>query len=262
MKQLSKVKSIGQDLYTAEDDFWKIYSWAIEKSRLTRALEKQGVARGTKDAWMKDSKGQWIEVTEDWLEKEAADIVKNNIPNYDYVPDFIKGLRKLPIGNFVSFPAEMLRTGATSTAMSLKNIRSDNPAIRQMGYKQLIGAYLALKGIGKGAHAIANFVTGNSEEQWEAYKRSGAAPWDQNSNLIGILPWKDGESAAINFSYFSPYDVLERPVQAALSMAHKQDIAADQIDNYVLSLLFAEDCPLMELMQPTIQFMNEPQNLK
>ena len=44
MKQLSKVKSIGQDLYTAEDDFWKIYSWAIEKARLTRALEKQGVA--------------------------------------------------------------------------------------------------------------------------------------------------------------------------------------------------------------------------
>ena len=37
-----------------------------------------------------------------------------------------------------------------------------------------------------------------------------------------------------------------------MSMAHKQDIAADQIDNYVLSLMFAEDGPLMELMQPFI----------
>ncbi len=33
-------------------------------------------------------------------------------------------------------------------------------------------------------------------------------------------------------------------------MAHKQDIAADQIDNYVLSLMFAEDGPMMELLQP------------
>ena len=27
-------------MYTAEDDFWKIYSWAIEKSRLAKAFEK------------------------------------------------------------------------------------------------------------------------------------------------------------------------------------------------------------------------------
>jgi hypothetical protein len=96
----------------------------------------------------------------------------------------------------------------------------------------------------------ANFLTGNTQEQWEAYKRSSAAPWDQNSNLIGITPWVNGESAAINFSYFSPYDVLERPIQAALTMAHKEGIAEDQINNYVLSMMFAMDGPIMELMQP------------
>ena len=35
-----------------------------------------------------------------------------------------------------------------------------------------------------------------------------------------------------------------------MTMAHKQDIAEDQIDNYVLSLMFAEDGPIMELLQP------------
>jgi len=70
--------------------------------------------------------------------------------------------------------------------------------------------------------------------------------------MVGILPWKNGESAAINFSYFSPYDTLEGPVQAALTMAHKQNIAEDQIDNYVLSLMFAEGGPFMELMEPFI----------
>ena len=46
LKPLSKLKSVGQDLYTAEDDFWKIYSWAIEKSRIAKAFEKQGLVRG------------------------------------------------------------------------------------------------------------------------------------------------------------------------------------------------------------------------
>ena len=245
-------------LYAGGDNLWKQYGYEFFKSDLSAALKSvDDVAAYLKlhnhPFSRKDVFSGQVKGLDEALDEAAAFMLRNTYPTYSKVPPVIQGLRNIPvIGNFVSFPAEMLRTGATSTAMSLKNIRSDNPAIRQMGYKQLIGAYLAVKGIGKGAHAIANFVTGNSEEQWEAYKRSGAAPWDQNSNLIGILPWKNGESAAINFSYFSPYDVLERPVQAAMSMAHKQDIAADQIDNYVLSLMFAEDGPLMELMQPFI----------
>ena len=31
---------------------------------------------------------------ERFLKEEAADIVKNNIPNYDYVSEFIQGFRK------------------------------------------------------------------------------------------------------------------------------------------------------------------------
>jgi len=245
-------------LYAGGDNLWKQFGYEFFKSDLSTALKSvDDVAAYLKlhnhPFARKDLMTGQIKSLDEALDEAAAFMLRNTYPTYSKVPPAIQGLRNIPlIGNFVSFPAEMLRTGATSVSMSLKNIRSNNPAIRQMGYKQLIGAYLALKGIGKGAHAIANFVTGNSEEQWEAYKRSGAAPWDRNSNLIGITPWKNGESAAINFSYFSPYDVLERPVQAALSMAHKQDIAEDQIDNYVLSLMFAEDGPVMELLQPFI----------
>jgi hypothetical protein len=134
--------------------------------------------------------------------------------------------------------------------MSLRNISTGNPVLRQMGYKNLMGGALAVKGIGTAISTTANFLTGNTQEQWEAYKRSSAAPWDKNSNLIGITPWKDGESAAVNFSYFSPYDVLEGPIQAALTMAHKESIAPDQLENYVLSMMFASDGPIMELMEP------------
>ena len=38
LKPLSKLKSVSQDLYTAEDDFWKIASWAMEKSRIEKTI--------------------------------------------------------------------------------------------------------------------------------------------------------------------------------------------------------------------------------
>ena len=46
LKPLSKLKSVSQDLYTAEDDFWKIASWAMEKTRIEKALANKGVTRG------------------------------------------------------------------------------------------------------------------------------------------------------------------------------------------------------------------------
>jgi len=70
--------------------------------------------------------------------------------------------------------------------------------------------------------------------------------------MYAITPFKNGEAAAINFSYFSPYDVLTRPLEAAISQAAKQDIAQEDIDDYVMSLMFAEDGPIMELLRPFI----------
>ena len=61
-------------------------------------------------------------IDDQFFKQEAADIVRNNIPNYDYVSDFVKSLRKLPIGNFVSFPAEIVRTGTNIVRRGLREI--------------------------------------------------------------------------------------------------------------------------------------------
>jgi len=223
LKQLSKVKSIGQDLYTAEDDFWKIYSWAIEKSRLEKALRAQGVTRGTKDAWMKNAKGEWIEVTEDWLEREAADIVKNNIPNYDYVPDFIKSLRKLPIGNFVSFPAEIARTGANIVQRALREINTtftlaNGKVIKPMqgiGYTRLFGFTTTVAAIPYATQKMFQTIYDVTDDEREAIRRY-VAKWSKNST---ILPMKDenGEFKYIDFSHANAYDTLIRPLQTVVN---------------------------------------------
>ena len=252
----SKVTEKVARLYAGGDNLWKGYGWEFLKSDLSVALKS---VKDVED-YLKlhrqpfERKNIFTGATkslDESLDEAAAFMLRNTYPTYSKVPPVIQGLRNIPIvGNFVSFPSEMLRTGATSIRMSLKNIKSDNPHLAEMGYKNLIGGYLAVKGIGKAAGATANYLTGATEEQWDAYGRSGAAPWDQNSNLVGIKPWENGESAAVNFSYFSPYDVLERPIQAALTMAEKQNIAEEDMDDYVMNLMFKEDGPVMELLQP------------
>ena len=46
LKPLSRLKQASQDLYTAEDDFWKIYSWSQEKKRIGDSLLKAGIKKG------------------------------------------------------------------------------------------------------------------------------------------------------------------------------------------------------------------------
>ena len=63
---------------------------------------------------------------DDLLDDASAWEIRNTYPTYSKVPPVVQELRKIPFfGNFVSFPSEMLRTGVTSVAMSLRHIASD-----------------------------------------------------------------------------------------------------------------------------------------
>ena len=46
--------------------------------------------------------------------KEAAQIVRETVPNYAYVSDFVKSVRRSPLGSFAAFPAEIYRTGVNT----------------------------------------------------------------------------------------------------------------------------------------------------
>jgi hypothetical protein len=43
LRPLSTLKQVSEDFYTAEDDFWKITSWAMEKKDLVTLMLKQGL---------------------------------------------------------------------------------------------------------------------------------------------------------------------------------------------------------------------------
>ena len=241
LKPLSKLKQASQDLYTAEDDFWKIYSWSQEKKRIGDSLLKAGIKKGDE---FTDAAGNTIKFTDDYLEQEAANIVKNNIPNYDYVGEFIKGLRKFPIGNFVSFPAEILRTGTNIVRRGLKEVnytvtRADGTVVKpfqSIGHTRLFGFGATTVAVPyatvEGFKALYNVT----EEEMEAIKRY-VPDWSKNSTIVPIRT-EDGKLKYVDFSHANAYDTLTRPVQTVLNAVAEGRTDEDGIMDDFLAGLF------------------------
>jgi hypothetical protein len=250
LKPLSKIKAVSQDLYTAEDDFWKIASWAMEKSRLEKTLTNAGLTRGK--TFIRNGVEEVFD--DNFLKREAADIVKNNIPNYDYVSDFVKSLRKLPIGNFVSFPAEIVRTGTNIVRRGLREINEeiivDGKTIKPfegIGYTRLFGfgaTTIAVPAATAEAFAAIYDVT---DEERDALRRY-VADWSKNSTLLPIKE-KDGSFKYVDFSHANAYDTLVRPIQTIINSVADGRKDEDGLMNDFIAGTFAS---MSEFAQPFI----------
>jgi hypothetical protein len=240
LKPLSKLKSVSQDLYTAEDDFWKIASWAMEQKRMEKAFERIGVTRGQ---FFKNSAGEEVRLTTEYLEEQAADIVRNNIPNYDYVSDFIKGLRKLPIGNFVSFPAEIARTGTNIVTRALKEINEEvivngkaYKPFRRTGYTRLFGFTTTVAAVPYATSQMFGALYDVTDEERAALRRY-VPNWSKNSTILPIKN-KDGSFEYVDFSHANAYDTLIRPLQTVVNRVADGDTDNDGIVNDFIGGMF------------------------
>jgi len=186
------------------------------------------------------------------LDEISAHEIRNVYPTYSKVPPAIQSIRKLPFGNFVAFPAEILRTATRIMDFNLKQMAHPNPRIRQMGLKGSISTPLAFGGVGLGATALSQALTGTSPEQWQAYQRSFAADWDRNANLVAFTGFEKGKAKAFNFSYFSPYDFLQKPLNAVMQKAAEQNLSEQDTSEFVLNMMLAPDGPIMEMLSPFI----------
>jgi len=251
LKPLSKLKSVSQDLYTAEDDFWKIASWAMEKSRIEKNLSAKGLVKGQTFT----RNGVETVFDDNFLKREAADIVRNNIPNYDYVSDFVKGLRKLPIGNFVSFPAEIARTGTNIIRRGLREINEeiilpDGTKVKpfeSIGYTRLFGmgaTTLAVPAATAEAFAAIYNVTDDEREALRRY----VADWSKNSTLLPIKD-EEGNFKYVDFSHANAYDTLSRPIQTVLNSVADGRTDEDGIMNDFIGGMFTS---MKEFAQPFI----------
>lgn len=204
---LGKVKKVSEDLYTAEDDFWKITTFLGEQDRLARLYKKAGVTRTAKQ-----------------IKEEAASIVRNNVPNYDYVPAFVKSLRNLPVGNFASFPAEIVRTsmniverGLDEILFTTKNDAGKTVApLRALGVQRLAGMAMTTAAVPLAAVEAGKTIYNFSEDELQALKRY-VADWAKNSTIIPLRDRETGELKYMDFSRANAYDTLTRPIQSVIN---------------------------------------------
>ena len=234
-------------LYQASDDVWKTYSFEMELGRLQKAFTRDpNTVINVSDPRNFTEFGAVVrrgDLTESefqtLLKREAAEIVKDTVPNYSRVPEFIKQLRQMPFGNFVAFPAEMIRTGGNILGRSIKELASDSPEIRAIGMKRLLGFTSVNVAIPQSLAIAGTQLTGANEEQVQAYKRSMAADWDRNSTLIPIATDKDGNITDLyNFSYTNPYDYLKRPFSAVYNAVNNGITKEEELSTIAFNAMY------------------------
>ena len=107
MKKLSGTIDWAQDMYIAEDDIWKMINFFGENFKLKRAWNS-AVKRGVINP-ATGKKFTNADIPSDYdLMRKATQTVRNTLPNYAYVSDAVKATRRSPLGNFVSWTAEII----------------------------------------------------------------------------------------------------------------------------------------------------------
>ena len=255
----TKIMQKLTDVYQGADNFWKIYTDNFYQGALKTAFgNPETLIKGSKgytkfmaniDDWYQTVAGQrfikmdpltGVEKTPlQALEEASAYLVTNTIPTYSKVPLIIENIRNLPLGNFVAFPAEILRTTSNIISIGARELTSTNPFIRQMGARRLVGVSTVLGGIGFTVQKGAQYMTGVDEEMMDAFQNSFAPPYQKNSTLVPVsAPDENGNFKYYNFSYSNPYDSLVAPVNAILSTYTEGKLKKDNVSSIVMDSLF------------------------
>jgi hypothetical protein len=218
--------------YEAEDNLFKIANFENLKASYRKAFP---------------------DMSEDALEKFTAQRTRDMMPNYNLVPKAIKSLRALPLGNFVAFPAEMIRnsmnlakyawkdiSGATAREMRAQGIRVNDNAIRAMGMKRLAGMTAA--GVaGDAMVEQSKQMFGISDEEEQALNNV-LPEWEKGTNKIFTGPIKRNSKGEIEVDYLNlgpidPYSYIKNPAKmVAAAVLNNEDYNEQTIqDMYVKS---------------------------
>lgn len=257
LSKLKKVPEYLQGKYTAEDDFWKITNYFVELSRRDNAYKKAGINKTAQE-----------------LKEEAAAIVRNTVPNYAYVGDVVKTARLLPVGNFMSFPSEMIRSTVNIGQQAIKEmkhipgpgevirgsnispmvyiegkglVKNNNPmysigATRATGMAFTLNAVPAM--VVEGSKALYNVT----EDEIQAL-RQFVPEWSKNSTLVPIRDEDTGELKYIDFSHSNAYDLVGRPFRV---LANEIMNATKDGDTILKGFITGADEAITEMAAPFI----------
>ena len=198
----------AQNLYQVEDDFFKIMHFENTINSLKKVFPK----------------GTPIDV----IEEEAARRTRDLMPNYNLVGKTLKEARALPVGDFMAFPAEMIRisknlardtindiTGNTALRLGIKNKEAQRQ-LRNMGYKRLGGMTAAATAGDQIANYSANLmgITGEDQESLQRLQPT----WEQGTAKIYLSDFNKDKNNHLGIDYINlgpidPFSYFKAPVK-------------------------------------------------
>ena len=240
-KKLQKGFAKLQDAYVAEDDFWKIVSWNLERNRYDSVLSKIGINESNyKSMLAEDSaRGRYFrkmtpreeiagESFQGFLDEIAGNMVRNQVPNYNYVGRTAKALRQSPFGNFIAFPLEIMRTGNNIMTQAIEEITSGVPGLRATGLKRLGSFGMTVGGVPVTLAAGFKAKNNVTDEEMEALRKF-VPEWSKNSTLLPTGRDENGYLKYVDFSYANPYDSLTRPFNTILNSISETEITESSL---------------------------------
>jgi len=201
----------AEDLYMATDDLFKMNAFETELAYLKRAYPDESL---------------------ELLETQAARIIRDTFPNYDRVTPLIKSLKDAPIGNFVSFPAEILRTSYHIIHRGAKEALSSNPVIRERGLKRLAGYGTTTAGWGAAAKG-SEMLLGLSEEEAQAIDVASETPWSKSAPRIKMImnDWQGKQKlVAMDTQYVNSYSTVQEPFLEVIGAIQRGEVTNADLD--------------------------------
>ena len=229
--------------YQLGDDYWKVVGALGEKARYGAALRKAGldienVNPAVQDALVnaKIAKRKTSIAGTDFGDMLAVDVVKQTMPVYSMVPEVIKSLRRIPVmGNFMAFPAEIIRTSGNIVNRSVREMgfKATDELIAAMGEEQAkafarqirgIGAerltgYISMATVAPGAmRNAAHDVLGITEAEEDLLEQNKPY-WSEGNTMMYLeKPDADLNAEAVDLSYMLPYEFMLAPARAAIEV--------------------------------------------
>ena len=244
-KQLQKV-------YSGTDTFWKVSGMMGEKAKYAGALKKAGLnfndiaddilSSGLSQTGLRRTTMTGREI--DPLTAFAGEIVNRTMPTYSRVPEIVNIIRRVPVvGNFMAFPAEIIRNTANIMEQSVREMgfKASKDLIERIGAKRAKDLEREIRAIGaqrassyvasgimvpKGVQLAALELNNMTEEELEKLK-SFLPEYHRNNIIVPLSNPKDGKIDYIDLSYMMPYDYLLGTARTALRAYKEKGFLTD-----------------------------------
>ena len=226
----TKFMDRATQFYQAGDNVWKEYAYVWNRNNLNNIfkgnkkelIKQEELVTGQKYNPISKITGK-TKTYDDAVDEFSAWYARNLMPTYSLVPEVVRDIRMLPIGSFISWPAEIIRLSGVAARTALREAASTNVAMQQNGLRKLMGMTLTLGAGGAVMDKVFERYTGVGKDKIEAFRRSFAYDYDKYSRFTAVKAMENNTLTLVNSSYADVWDYLKKPMRAFLNQIGEKD---------------------------------------